>query len=106
MPPLHTIKENIEKAEEAGLKLVTKMETSRGDCQWYNGLEGSLCDFLETKLCHNIVYILECCYLLPAGFTEFLKLFVVGNLVNIVRSGQKGIISGGEILVYQKPLKN
>jgi cyclopropane fatty-acyl-phospholipid synthase-like methyltransferase len=105
MPPIHKVTEIIDCAEKNDLKLISKLELSQDEAHsWHTVFSGSklLMWSMESKLVRYLAYIAECIGLLPQGFDAFMEIFVRGNVLSIVKAAKMGIMSGSEILIFEK----
>jgi len=104
MPSLHTQQSIIKDAKHAGFNCVTQMETAR-EVPWYYEFDISILRFCMTsEVVQKLLATLENAKITPTGLLDFLKIFVAGNVMGIVRAGELKILSGSRVLVFQKPM--
>jgi cyclopropane fatty-acyl-phospholipid synthase-like methyltransferase len=103
MPPLHTISETIDVAEETGFACISRMDLSR-EYPWYYPFVASrlFVWMLNSRLLSAGMWMGERFRVLPRGFKQFSDMFLFGTIRVIVEAGEAGILSGSNILVFQK----
>jgi len=105
MPSLHFREEMIEKANDAGLKLIESIDLGKE-----TGLPFYYCFtsspffmwLVQSPVISSLIKIGQYLRILPSGFHRFNDIFLAGTVDKIVRGGQEGILSGGEILLFEK----
>lgn len=58
--------------------------------------------FFRSAFIGYLIKVTEWLRILPKGFYDFNKVFLAGTVYSIVSGGKSGILSGGEILLFQK----
>lgn len=103
MPPLHTNKEMIELAEQVGLKCVSKLDLAHKFPWSYHFSNSMMVNFfLRNPLSDFFIKLGEIFGILPKGFLAFNKIFVKGTVNKIVDAAKLDILSGSNILIFQK----
>jgi ubiquinone/menaquinone biosynthesis C-methylase UbiE len=104
MPPLHTNKEMIDIAGKVGFTLQNRMDLST-DYPWYYSFVQSklLMWIFNSRIINTLIGIGENVKILPKGFKRFNDNFLAGTVRIIVEAGKMGILSGSNILLFQKP---
>ncbi|MCP9259483.1 Sterol 4-C-methyltransferase strm-1 [Dirofilaria immitis] len=57
---------------------------------------------INSSLVDWIISIAQAFHIMPKGFLRFKQIFLAGTVNNIVHAGKLGILSGSEILLFQK----
>ena len=105
MPPLHARGDVIETARSLGLTLTSAVdladETKRA---FHYGFSSSplFMWLVRSRLVGRLIKAGQTIRLLPTGFYAFNKIFLSGTVANIVKAGELGILSGAEMLVFEK----
>lgn len=105
MPSLHSRKEMIDKASDAGFKLIETVDIGNmtGLPYYYCFTSSPLFMWLvQSPVISTLIKIGQYLKILPKGFHKFNDIFLAGTVDKIVRGGQKGILSGSEILLFEK----
>lgn len=105
MPSLHYREEMIQKADAAGLKLVNSIDLGEqlGNPFYYCFKSSRLFMWLvQSPVISTLIKIGQYVGLLPKGFHRFNSTFLAGTVNKIVCGGELGILSGAEILLFEK----
>uniref|UniRef100_A0A0R3RT32 SAM_MT_ERG6_SMT domain-containing protein n=1 Tax=Elaeophora elaphi TaxID=1147741 RepID=A0A0R3RT32_9BILA len=105
MPPLHTKEEMISTAKICGLELAEDIDLDQetGNPYYYCFSHSPLFMWLiSSSLVDWIISIAQALHIMPKGFLRFKKIFLAGTVNNIVHAGKLGILSGSEVLLFQK----
>ncbi|VDK68062.1 unnamed protein product [Litomosoides sigmodontis] len=105
MPPLHTKAEIIGTAKIYGLELVENIDFDRetGNPFYFCFSNSPLFMWLvSSSLVDWIISIAQTFHVMPKGFLHFKRIFLAGTINSIVQAGKLGILSGSEILLFQK----
>jgi sterol 24-C-methyltransferase len=103
MPPLHTIQETIDVAAETGFHCISRMDLSKEYPWYYPFIESPLFRWmLYSRLLAAGIWLGEKIRILPRGFKEFSDMFLFGTIRAIVEAGETDILSGSNVLVFQK----
>ncbi len=108
MPPLHTLDEMIEIGKTQGLKYLKTIDLceyskNRKRYPWYYFFDRGLLKFLiNSPVMQFLTRISEAIGILPTGYQRFNSIFIRGTVQKIVQSGKKGILSGSQVLIFQK----
>ncbi|CAG9540850.1 unnamed protein product [Cercopithifilaria johnstoni] len=105
MPPLHTKKEIISTAKIYGLELAENIDLDRetGNPYYFCFSHSPLFMWLiSSSLVDWIILIAQTLHIIPKGFLRFKRIFLTGTVNSIVHAGKLGILSGSEVLVFQK----
>jgi len=104
MPPLHTNKEMIDVAGQMGFECISQMDLSKDYPWYYCFIESPFFYWLiSSRIIAACVLIGERLRLLPRGFKRFNDIFLSGTVRAIVEAGRADILSGSNILIFQKP---
>ncbi|KAI6176393.1 Methyltransferase type 11 domain containing protein [Aphelenchoides bicaudatus] len=105
MPSLHFRDELIEKAQQTGLPLLncTDLSEEVGRPFHYSFSKSqTFMWMINSKTIGRLIKVAQFLKIMPKGFYLFNKVFLSGTVSNIVKGGKLGILSGSEILVFQK----
>uniref|UniRef100_A0A183BJ65 SAM_MT_ERG6_SMT domain-containing protein n=1 Tax=Globodera pallida TaxID=36090 RepID=A0A183BJ65_GLOPA len=105
MPPLHSRRELLAKAEETGFQLVhaNELQDESGMPFYHCFSRSSLFMWMmRSPLTASLIKVAQTLKILPRGFHQFNKIFIRGTVTKIVEAGQLGIISGSEMLLFCK----
>lgn len=107
MPALHTNHEMRVEAERAGLEWVSELDLANGDdnlsWHYYFSQSATLMWLMRSPWVARMIRALEWSRILPKGFAEFNEIFLAGTVRALVDAGQKGLISGSNIVLFRKP---
>jgi hypothetical protein len=107
MPPLHTNKEMLDVAGQAGFKLKKQFALSTDYTLYYSFVQSPLFVWmLDSRLIDALISLGERVKLLPIKFKKFNDIFLKGTVRAIVKAGELGILSGSNILLFQKSMEN
>jgi hypothetical protein len=103
MPPLATEQQLVDAAARVGLGCVTRMDLSQ-TLPWYQSLIRNQLVFalVGAPATAQIIAGLEAMRLLPRGAGRFNEEFVAGTLRAVVEAGRRGLITGSNVLVFQR----
>jgi cyclopropane fatty-acyl-phospholipid synthase-like methyltransferase len=103
MPALHTSASMKEEALAAGFVCVSQMDISQ-DHAWYDDFARNrvLMWMLSSDVLRVAMERAESIGLLPPGFVRFNDVFLAGTIRALVQGGQQDILSGSNILVFEK----
>nr|QWX95826.1 methyltransferase [Strongyloides stercoralis] len=107
MPSLHSKEEMIKIAKECNLYLIENIDLTKETNQPFYYCFSSNKVFMwlaQSDLVGFLIKTGQALNILPKGFYEFNKIFLSGTVNKIVKSGEMGILSGGEILVFEKKI--
>ncbi|KAL4003124.1 Sterol 4-C-methyltransferase strm-1 [Acanthocheilonema viteae] len=105
MPPLHTKEETISAAKFCGLELIENIDLDRetGNPYYFCFSHSPLFMWLiNSSLIDWIISIAQTLHIMPRGFLRFKRIFLAGTVNSIVNAGKLGILSGSEVLLFQK----
>uniref|UniRef100_A0A0K0F6I2 Sterol 4-C-methyltransferase strm-1 (inferred by orthology to a C. elegans protein) n=1 Tax=Strongyloides venezuelensis TaxID=75913 RepID=A0A0K0F6I2_STRVS len=105
MPSLHSKDEMISIARECNLRYVENIDLTKETNQPFYYCFSSNKVFMwlaQSDLVGFLIKTGQALNILPKGFYEFNKTFLSGTVNKIVKGGELGILSGGEILVFEK----
>ena len=103
MPPLHSNQEMIDMARRVGLECVSHIDLSnRYPWYYYFTESGGLNFILNSEIIDMLIRFAVSVRILPEGFDEFNNIFIKGTVQKIVNSGKLDILSGSNILIFQK----
>jgi sterol 24-C-methyltransferase len=105
MPSLHKRDEMIEKAKTSGFKLKETIDLGEetGFPFYYCFTSSPLFMWMvESPIISTLIKIGQAIKILPSGFHRFNDTFLAGTVAKIVKGGQMGILSGAEIMVFEK----
>lgn len=105
MPSLHKRDEMIEKAENAGFKLKETIDlgAETGFPFYYCFTSSPLFMWMvESPIISSLIKIGQALKILPVGFHRFNNTFLAGTVAKIVKGGQMDILSGAEIMLFEK----
>lgn len=104
MPPLHNLQAMIAAANKNGFKVVTNEELSHGTTTWYNSffVNYQLYPVLKSSIISNIIWLLEYLNITSKGSHLFYTRHIVHPPVDFVEGGRLGIITGSNLLVFEK----
>ncbi|CAK5089071.1 unnamed protein product [Meloidogyne enterolobii] len=109
MPPLHSRNEIIKEASNANFVLIKAIDLDKkvGKPFYYCFSHSKIFMWMiRSSLIEQLINLAQFLHVLPSGFNNFYKIFLSGTIDKIVRAGKLGILSGGEILLFQKINKN
>lgn len=109
MPSLHFRDQLIEKAQQVGLPLLncTDLCEETGRPFHYSFSKSSTFMWMvQSKMLGQLIKMAQVLKIMPKGFYHFNKIFLSGTVSSIVKAGKLGILSGAEILVFQKQSKD
>jgi hypothetical protein len=105
MPSLHYKDELIEVAKQFGMSLISDQdlceETGRPFHYSFSN-SPSFMWMINSKVLGRLIKIAQAFKIVPKGFYQFNKVFLSGTISNLVKAGEMKILSGAEILVFQK----
>ena len=103
MPTLPSAAEMITAAEGSGLVCVENGELS-GAAPWYHYFEANRVVpwLVDSRSSRYLVQALETLHALPRGFAHFKHEFVDITIRSLVAAGRHGIITGTNVLVFEK----
>uniref|UniRef100_A0A0N5A239 SAM_MT_ERG6_SMT domain-containing protein n=1 Tax=Parastrongyloides trichosuri TaxID=131310 RepID=A0A0N5A239_PARTI len=105
MPSLHSKKEMIDTCKECGLQLVENIDLTKETNQPFYYCFSSNKVFMwlaQSNIVGYLIKVGQAINILPKGFYEFNNTFLSGTVSKIVKGGEMNILSGGEILVFEK----
>ncbi|KAI6233669.1 SAM-MT-ERG6-SMT domain-containing protein [Aphelenchoides fujianensis] len=105
MPPLHRREEMISISSSVGLELIgsTDLAEETGHPFHYSFSHSpSFMWMVNSTALASLIKVGQALKVLPKGFHRFNKTFLAGTVSNIVKAGQMGVVSGAEILVFEK----
>ncbi|CEF66988.1 Methyltransferase type 11 domain-containing protein [Strongyloides ratti] len=105
MPSLHSKDEMITIAKECNLHFIENIDLTKETNEPFYYCFSSNKVFMwlaQSDLIGFLIKTGQALNILPKGFYEFNKIFLSGTVNKIVKSGEMGILSGGEILVFEK----
>uniref|UniRef100_A0AC34GRP8 SAM-dependent methyltransferase Erg6/SMT-type domain-containing protein n=1 Tax=Panagrolaimus sp. ES5 TaxID=591445 RepID=A0AC34GRP8_9BILA len=105
MPSLHKRDEMIEKAKTSGFNLKETIDLGEetGFPFYYCFTSSPLFMWMvESPIISTLIKIGQAIKILPSGFHRFNDTFLAGTVAKIVKGGQMGILSGAEIMVFEK----
>ncbi|KAI1712986.1 methyltransferase domain-containing protein [Ditylenchus destructor] len=105
MPNLHSREEMVASIENSGFHLLEAINLSdeSGQPFYYCFSSSALFMWLvRSPIIGHLIKIGQMLRILPSGFHFFNKIFLSGTVNKIVRAGELGILSGAEILLFQK----
>ncbi|CAI5445737.1 unnamed protein product [Caenorhabditis angaria] len=106
MPSLHTQKEVEKSAESSGMMKIEQenLEETFGNRPFHYCFSSSplFMWLITSPMIDASIRFGETLRILPSGFEQFNRTFLSGTVQSIVEGGQKGILSGADILVFQK----
>jgi hypothetical protein len=105
MPALHFRREFLESAQGVGMHFLGGsdlcFETGRPFHHSFSR-SPSFMWMINSKTIGWLIKVAQVLKIMPKGFYQFNKTFLSGTVAAIVKGGQLGILSGGEIMVFQK----
>jgi len=108
MPSLHSRDEMVEKAQEAGLPLLNCADLCEETGRPFHYSFSKSSTFMwmvKSKTIGRLIKLAQVLRIMPKGFYHFNKVFLAGTVSSLVKAGKIGILSGAEILVFQKQFK-
>ncbi|CAI2349150.1 unnamed protein product [Caenorhabditis sp. 36 PRJEB53466] len=106
MPSLHTQKEVEESAEASGMPLIERenLEETYGNRAFHYCFSSSplFMWLVSSPVIDHTIRMAEIMRILPEGFKQFNRTFLCGTVNSIVEGGRMGILSGANILLFQK----
>ncbi|EFO99024.1 hypothetical protein CRE_08584 [Caenorhabditis remanei] len=109
MPRLHTQYEIEKSAENCGMPLIEQenLEETYGNRAFHYCFSSSpLFMWLVTSpVIDHTIRMAEIMRILPAGFKQFNRTFLCGTVNSIVEGGRMGILSGADILLFEKKME-
>uniref|UniRef100_A0A8R1HNG7 SAM_MT_ERG6_SMT domain-containing protein n=1 Tax=Caenorhabditis japonica TaxID=281687 RepID=A0A8R1HNG7_CAEJA len=108
MPSLHTQGEVEEAAEMVGMSIVERenLEKTYGNRAFHYCFSSSplFMWLVSSPVIDHTIRMAELMRILPQGFKQFNRTFLCGTVNSIVEGGRMGILSGADILLFQKKL--
>lgn len=106
MPALHTQREIEQSAEDHGMPLVDQenLEETYGNRAFHYCFSSSplFMWLVSSPVIDHTIRMAEIMRILPAGFKQFNRTFLCGTVNSIVEGGRMGILSGADILLFEK----
>ncbi|UMM21349.1 hypothetical protein L5515_003067 [Caenorhabditis briggsae] len=110
MPSLHTQSEIEKSASSSGMALIEQenLEETFGNRAFHYCFSASpfFMWLVTSPVIDHTIRLAEIMRILPAGFKQFNRTFLCGTVNSIVEGGRMGILSGADILVFEKTGKN
>lgn len=105
MPSLHYRDEVVGKAQQTEMNLLNSVdlceETGR-PFHYSFSKSPTFMWMINSKAIGRLIKVAQVLKIIPKGFYHFNKVFLSGTVASIVKGGQMQILSGAEIMVFQK----